>query len=261
MASPIPPQSPPPKPPRRARRRWVSAAIFLLIGGLSGTILRAVISPPPPLIAGSPADLALKADIQARALTLPLVKKLMADPAWSHHEAYQTVPVSDDTPRITTGPLGSSTGIGAYQHIFVHDDDAPQHPVLNILYLGTSTTSWPGVVHGGLLATVLDEHAARGALADPALRSASVGVLTANLELHYRRPTLAGEFYVARARAIPDTELEPKERGKRQRKIWVDVSLETMDGKECVGGRALFIVPRGGKALPSGAVTLPPSNR
>lgn len=158
------------------------------------------------------------------------------------------MPPSGAALRITTGPLGASTGIGAYQHIFHHHPPTPgrpAEPVINVLYLGASTTGWPGVVHGGVLATVADEHAARGALADPALRASGRGVLTANLELQYLRPTLANDFYVARSRALEDDELEPGERGKRDRKIWVDVSVETLEGVECVRGRALFVIPKG----------------
>lgn len=104
-------------------------------------------------------------------------------------------------------------------------------------------------MHGGLLATILDEHTARAALAEPSLRAAGRagpgGVLTARLEVTYQRPTLAGDFYVVRARALRDDELEDKERGKRHRKIWVVATLETTEGTVCVSGRALFVIPKG----------------
>lgn len=70
-------------------------------------------------------------------------------------------------------------------------------------------------------------------------------MLTAKLDVSYLRPTLAGTFYVVKARALRDDELEVTERGKRGRKIWVDVWLETLDGIACVRGKALFVIPKG----------------
>lgn len=99
-------------------------------------------------------------------------------------------------------------------------------------------------MHGGLLCTILDEHSARAALAAV---GGGQGVLTANLDISYLRPTLAGGFYVAKARALRDEELEVGERGKRGRKVWVDVWLETTAGDVCVRGRALFVIPKGRK--------------
>lgn len=72
-------------------------------------------------------------------------------------------------------------------------------------------------------------------------------MLTANLDIAYLRPTLAGGFYVVKARALGEDELEEAERGKRSRKVWVDVWLETTEGVACVRGRALFVIPKGRK--------------
>lgn len=70
-------------------------------------------------------------------------------------------------------------------------------------------------------------------------------MLTAKLDVTYLRPTLAGTFYVVKARALREDELEANERGKRGRKLWVDVWLETLEGMPCVRGRALFVIPKG----------------
>lgn len=226
--------------------------------------MRFVISPPPPPIPGSPADEALKQKIREKAEQLPIVQQLLAEPGCTlfpvpissspsstlanapppppgtHHEAYLAFPDSTKPSRITTGPLNTAAGIGAYQHIF-HPPPLSLEPITNVLFFGLSTTGWPGVVHGGLLSTILDEHSARAALAE----TAGKGVLTANLDVSYLRPTLAGGFYVVKARALRDDELEEKERGKRARKIWVDVWLESLEGTVCVRGRALFVIPKG----------------
>lgn len=158
----------------------------------------------------------------------------------THHEAYAAFPASAKPTRITSGPLGTAASIGAYQHIF-HPPSLSLEPIIDIIFFGLSTTGWPGVVHGGLISTILDEHSARAALAE----TAGKGVLTAKLDVTYLRPTLAGTFYVVKARALREDELEETERGKRGRKLWVDVWLETLEGMPCVRGRALFVIPKG----------------
>ncbi|KAI3392120.1 hypothetical protein diail_6163 [Diaporthe ilicicola] len=234
--------SQPDPPPRRRGPRWVSAAIFLLLGLISGTAIRAVLSPPPPMLPGTELDASFTRDLRATAAQLPLVKHLLSDPEWSqgHHEAYAGIPAEARAQRITTGPLGSSRGVGGYQHVF-HNRATGE--VVAVVYLGTGTIGWPGVVHGGAIATLLDEHSARAALKDLAAGGGG-GVLTANLDLTYKRPTLASDFYVLRARAVPEEALAPEERGKRGRKIWVDAAVETLDGKKCVECRALFVSPK-----------------
>lgn len=171
-----------------------------------------------------------------------MVKHLLADLEWStfHHEAYEGVPPAARPQRITSGPLAGSRGVGAYQHVF-HNPSTGE--VVAVVYLGAGTIGWPGVVHGGAIATLLDEHSARAALRDLAAGGGG-GLLTANLDIAYKRPTLASDFYVLRARAVPEEALAPEERGKRGRKVWVDASVETVDGKTCVECRSLFVSPK-----------------
>lgn len=198
-------------------------------------------SPPPPILPGTKLDEALTKDIRAAAAELPVVKRLLADPEWSsfHHEAYEGIPAESRPQRITTGPLAGSRGVGAYQHVF-HNRSTGE--VVSVVHLGRGTIGWPGVVHGGAIATLLDEHSARAALKDLGRRGG--GVLTANLDIVYKRPTLASDVYVLRARAVPEEELPTGERGKRDRKVWVDASIETVEGKTCVECRALFVSPK-----------------
>lgn len=239
----VDPQSsqPDPPPPRR-RRAWVSTSIFLLVGLATGTFVRAVISPPPPLLPGTDVDASLTRDVRRAAAELPVVKRLLSDPEWSsfHHDAYEGVPPEARAQRITTGPLSGARGVGAYQHIF-HNSATGE--VVSVVWLGPGTIGWPGVTHGGLIATLLDEHSARAALKDLAAGGGG-GLLTANLNIAYKRPTLASNFYVLRARAVPEEGLAPEERGKRGRKVWVDATIETADGQTCVECRSLFVSPK-----------------
>jgi acyl-coenzyme A thioesterase PaaI-like protein len=227
------------RPPRRGRPGLIAICIFFALGIATGTGVRAVIAPPPPVLPGSELDESLTADIRAAAAQLPVVKQLLSDPEWAsfHHDAYEGIPTESRPRRITTGPLAGTRGVGAYQHVF-HNRSTGE--VVSVVFLGPGTIGWPGVVHGGVIATLLDEHSARAALKD----LGGGGVLTANLDITYKRPTLASDFYVLRAHAVPEEALPPEETGKRGRKVWVDARIETVDGKTCVECRSLFVSPK-----------------
>lgn len=107
--------------------------------------------------------------------------------------------------------------------------------LVSISYLGTDLCGHPNLVHGGLLATLLDEGLARCCF--PALPN-KVG-MTANLNINYRSPAPAGAYVVLRAKTI-------KVEG---RKAWVEGHLETLvaEGETprvLVEASALFIEPR-----------------
>jgi len=96
---------------------------------------------------------------------------------------------------------------------------------------------WPGVTHGGFIATVMDESLGRCAIR---LLEGQTGV-TARLELKYLRPAVTNEWYVVRC--LPEMSVEGQAGNKRKR--WVEGRLETLDGRVLVEGRALFVVPKG----------------
>lgn len=107
--------------------------------------------------------------------------------------------------------------------------------LVSISYLGVDLCGHPGIVHGGMLATILDEGLARCCFA--ALPN-KVG-MTANLNINYRAPAPAGSFVVLRAKT---TKVEG-------RKAWVEGHIETLvaEGEKpvvLVEATALFIEPR-----------------
>ncbi|EFE30301.1 thioesterase family protein [Trichophyton benhamiae CBS 112371] len=93
---------------------------------------------------------------------------------------------------------------------------------VSIFYLGSDVCGHPGIVHGGLLATLLDEGLARTCF--PVLPN-KIGV-TANLNIDYRAPAPAGEFFVLRAKV---TKVDG-------RKAWVEGWIEGLpkDGTDPV---------------------------
>lgn len=107
--------------------------------------------------------------------------------------------------------------------------------MIAITYLGQEVCGHPGIVHGGLLATILDEGLGRCCF--PVLPN-GIGV-TASLSIDYRKPVTADNYIVLRAATV-------KHEG---RKAWVEGRIETLpEGDEepvvLVEAKGLFIEPK-----------------
>ena len=107
--------------------------------------------------------------------------------------------------------------------------------LVEILYVGNNVSGHAGMVHGGLLATLLDEGLARCCF--PALPN-QVGV-TARLEVNYKKPTGVDQYLVLRAKTV-------KIDG---RKATVQGHIETMpeNGDEpeiLASAEALYVEPK-----------------
>ncbi|KND90484.1 hypothetical protein TOPH_04928 [Tolypocladium ophioglossoides CBS 100239] len=113
--------------------------------------------------------------------------------------------------------------------------------LVSVVYVGEDLCGHPGIVHGGMLATMLDEGLAWccfGALPH------NIGV-TANLNINYRRPTPAGSFLVLRAET---TKVEG-------RKAWVKGRIELLaePGEKptvLTEADALYISPKYASMMP-----------
>lgn len=107
--------------------------------------------------------------------------------------------------------------------------------LVSMIYLSTDLCGHVGIVHGGMLATMMDEGLARcGFTSLPN----HVGV-TARLTINYRNPTPAGSFVVLKAETI-------KVEG---RKVWVSGRLEKLGDSDQPGellaeAEGLFIEPK-----------------
>ncbi|GAA5900056.1 hypothetical protein JCM6882_002601 [Rhodosporidiobolus microsporus] len=99
-----------------------------------------------------------------------------------------------------------------------------------IAHVGGGLCGHEGVVHGGLLATVMDEALGRTALLN---LPTNIGV-TATLTMNYKKPTFANQYLVIR------TELE-RQQG---RKAWVKGRIENTEGEVLAEASALFVEPR-----------------
>ena len=164
--------------------------------------------------------------------THPEADRLRAHPDFEESRPHLRYPEGIRARSLTAGALAGPNKLVVPPFVFAHREGKS---LVSLMYLGTDICGHPGIIHGGMLATLLDEGLARccfGALPN------KVGV-TANLNIDYRAPAMANSYVVLRAETV-------KVEG---RKAWVEGRIETLpeQGKEpvvLVEAKALFIEPK-----------------
>jgi len=162
----------------------------------------------------------------------PVSVEMRSKPQYSESRPHMKIPESQRSHNLTGGTLMGPGRVVVPPFVW---SESGGKSLVSISYLGTDLCGHPGIVHGGLLATLLDEGLARCCFA--ALPN-KVG-MTANLNINYRNPAPAGAFVVLRAKT---TKVEG-------RKAWVEGHIETLVGEGekpvvLVEASALFIEPR-----------------
>ncbi|KAF2108518.1 HotDog domain-containing protein [Lophiotrema nucula] len=174
------------------------------------------------------------AQIEKFILEHALTQSLVNDPKYIASRPHLKIPPALRSQSLTGGTLLGPDKISVPPLQFSTADGSTY---VSFQHLGLALCGHPGIVHGGMLATLLDEGLARCCF--PALPN-KVGV-TASLKVDYKKPTLAGQVVVLKAET---TKVEG-------RKAWVKGRLETLvdEGKGEVPvvlceAEALFIEPR-----------------
>ncbi|TGZ84039.1 Thioesterase/thiol ester dehydrase-isomerase, partial [Ascodesmis nigricans] len=141
----------------------------------------------------------------------PLALELRANPAFK--ESRPTLKLREDlrTSSLTSGVFAGPGRIVVPPVMFVEEGGKSS---VVIMYLGNEMCGYPGMIHGGVLATLLDEGLARCAFEALPNKLA----MTATLNINYRKPSPADNFVVLRART---TKVE-------RRKAWVEGQIETL---------------------------------
>lgn len=153
--------------------------------------------------------------------------------------------------RLTTGPLAGAGGLGGYQRVFYN---LRTGEVVSVVYIGGAAQGWPGVAHGGVLATLLDEGFARAAMFVgerekgsgilKEVRKTTVGsrgaAVTANLDLNYLKPVNTNMFAVVRCWPVEEAV------GGNPRKRFVEGVIEDPEGNVRVKGKSLYILRKDG---------------
>ena len=90
--------------------------------------------------------------------------------------------------------------------------------------------SWPDIIHGGLVVTLLDE-----AMGHATLMSGNFGFLTASIQVNLRRPAYVNDALVVRA--------EVTRNGRRT--LETEATLTTSDGTPVADGKAMQVILKG----------------
>ena len=169
-----------------------------------------------------------------------LAVSLRNDPTWRESRPHVKFPDAVKQHNLTAGTLSGPGMLAVPPYTFNKKDGSE---MVQIMYVGSDVSGHPGIVHGGFIATMLDEGLAMCAFA--AMEN-KVGV-TANLQINYRKPTMAGQFLVLRA----------KTKKVEGRKAWADGWIEALEegdgvlateGKaKLVEAEALFVEPKHAK--------------
>lgn len=230
------------KPPRSRFRRFVG---FVVLAGFSywlGSGIEPVrtawkimttspITNEESLTLFQPSD-ELSQSIESHIQTHPLALKYRNDPAFTEARPHMKVPQEMRGRHLITGALLGPKRVVVPPLVF---QEKSGKELIAIMYLGQEVCGHPGIVHGGLLATMLDEGLARCCF--PVLPN-HIGV-TANLTLDYKKPVMADRFIVLRATTV-------KYEG---RKAWVEGRIESLpEGDEepvvLVEAKGLFVEPK-----------------
>lgn len=171
-------------------------------------------------------------EIEAFINNHPVAKELRLKPEFSESRPHLKIPESQRGHNLTGGTLMGPGRVVVPPFTW---SEKGGKSLISISYLGPDLCGHPGIVHGGFLATMLDEGLARCCFA--ALPN-KIG-MTANLNINYRAPAQAEKFVVLRATT---TKVEG-------RKAWVEGRIETLVGEGetplvLAEASALFIEPR-----------------
>lgn len=161
-----------PPAPWSFRRPLVTVAAAVGIAVTAGTL--GAMFPPPPIAIlfpraapGPPADplspesIAFTEELEAKLQTLPLLEKLRSMPdadEWYETRPYQAFPEERRVNNLTAGALRGPGKLALYPLIRAKKDESESAV---FLHLGRGVCGHDGIVHGGLLATLLDETLAR----------------------------------------------------------------------------------------------------
>ena len=172
----------------------------------------------------------IAAAINEHIINHPLSVSLRSNPGWAESRPHLRFPESHQRHSLTAGTLLGPGKFPVPPIVFCDD-----RQLVSISYVGTKMCGHVGMIHGGLLATMLDEGLARCAFNS---LPSKIGV-TASLTINYRKPAPADSYFVLKAET---TKVEG-------RKVWVRGKIEVLGedekpGQMLVEAEGLFIEPK-----------------
>ncbi|KAI9317097.1 HotDog domain-containing protein [Dichotomocladium elegans] len=168
------------------------------------------------------------ADARAHLDNLPVVRAARESSEWQEIEAYGHLKGNAKMQSLTASTLRGKGKVIIPPVLFYNKSKTEAFAVI---HLGKELCGHAGIVHGGLIATLLDEILA--CVAIPALPY-NFGY-TANLNIDYRKPLKADQWVVLRGR------LDRAE----GRKAYVVASIESTDGNTKFSeAKSLYVGPK-----------------
>lgn len=144
-----------------------------------------------------------KEKLEVKLTEIPLYKQLQSDPQWRSVRAWNYMDSNTLNETMTSGTLSVPGGFAIKPVLFVN---STTRETVTIFHVGERMCGYPFLVHGGILATILDETLKRSSSflfgIDPASEYTPDKVKTNRIELQYRFPTLANNFLVVKARCV-----------------------------------------------------------
>ncbi|KAJ3478753.1 hypothetical protein NLI96_g9540 [Meripilus lineatus] len=214
------------------------AATSYTVGSLYPPALATFISPrsaPPPPDPNEPSSIAYVEALEESLHNLPLLKNHRTSEdahEWYETRPYISIPEERRANNLTAGALRGPGKLALPPLVRAKKDESENWLFLHV---GRGLCGHDGIVHGGLLATLLDESLARVAILN---LPDKIGV-TANLTLNYRAPTHADQFIVIKTKLVES----------KGRKTKVTGTVEDLEGNVLVEASALFVQPRYSKLL------------
>ncbi|KAH8077754.1 Thioesterase/thiol ester dehydrase-isomerase [Cristinia sonorae] len=207
-------------------------------GSLYPPSLATLISPrtaPPPPDINDPNTIAYLESLEDTLHNLPPLQSHRRRPDaddWYEARPYTKIPEERRVNSLTAGALRGPGKLALPPLVRAKKDESES---IFFLHVGRGLCGHEGIIHGGLLATLLDESLGRIALLN---LPDKIGV-TANLNLNYRAPTRADQFIAIKTRVLE----------KKGRKVVVAGSIEDLQGTVLVEATAVFIQPKYAKLL------------
>ncbi|KAJ7698274.1 mitochondrial protein [Mycena rosella] len=202
---------------------------------------------PPPVDPTSPESIAYIKALEAELQALPALNALRtradADD-WYETRPHAHLSEESRAGKLTAGSLRGPGKLALLPLVRVRRDESE---AVVFVHLGRGLCGHDGIIHGGLLATLLDETLARNAILN---LPEKVGV-TATLSLTYRAPTRADQFVILKTQLLE----------VKGRKVTVSGRVEDLQGTLLVEAKALFVQPRYATTLSPMAVWPPIGER
>jgi len=170
--------------------------------------------------------LALEAELQS--LPILVSHRSQADASeWYETRPFKGVPEDWRMKHLTAGTLRGPGKLALAPLVRVRKDESES---LIITHVGRKLCGHEGIVHGGLLAALLDEGMGRTAINN---LPGKIG-FTANISVNYRAPTTADQFIVMKTK-VTDTQ---------GRKVWVDGLVQDTNGVVLADAKTMWVQPK-----------------